>query len=146
MPSTVDQRTILTIPDFSRRMPLRPLQYTLFLHFHHFLSNARLKLAKKDTQKLSWGWKNVKNISIWTLRAYTFLPDQIKGTIHILMISETKIDDNFGNCLIDGFGTPFRSECETDRGGITLIWGKTFRKTSCHRKRTMRGPLDQIKF
>lgn len=62
-----------------------------------------------------------KSISILTLRAYTFLPDQIKGTIHILMISETKIDDNFENCLIDGFSIPFRSECETDRGGIMFM-------------------------
>ena len=42
-----------------------------------------------------------------------FFCDQIKETRYILMISETKIDDNFliGNFFTDRFSTPFRLCC-----------------------------------
>ena len=44
---------------------------------------------------------------------FNFLCDQIKGTIYILMTTETKIDDSFRivNFLIDRFSTPFRLCC-----------------------------------
>ena len=53
---------------------------------------------------------------------FDLLSDQIKGTIDILMISETKIDDSFpnGNFLIDGFSTPFWSDRGANGGRIML--------------------------
>ena len=44
---------------------------------------------------------------------FNFLYDQIKGTIYIVMTTETKIDDSFRivNFLIDRFSTPFRLCC-----------------------------------
>lgn len=44
---------------------------------------------------------------------FNFLYDQTKGTIYILMTTETKIDDSFRivNFLIDRFSTPFRLCC-----------------------------------
>ena len=38
------------------------------------------------------------------------LISQVKGTVDVLMISETKIDDSFpiANFLIDGFSQPYR--------------------------------------
>ena len=44
---------------------------------------------------------------------FNFLYDQIKGTIYILMTTETKTDAIFRtvNFLIDRFSTPFRLCC-----------------------------------
>ena len=38
------------------------------------------------------------------------------------MVSETKIDDRLpvGNFVIDGFSTPYRSDCNNNCGGIML--------------------------
>ena len=42
------------------------------------------------------------------------------------MIWETKVDDgfNFGNVLINGFSTLYRSDCHSKDGGIMLFDGK----------------------
>ena len=44
---------------------------------------------------------------------FNFFYDQTKGTIYIVMTTETKIDDSFRivNFLIDRFSTPFRLCC-----------------------------------
>ena len=51
---------------------------------------------------------------------------QIKGNIDVLMISETKVNDgfNFRNVLINGFSTPYRSDCDSKGGGIILFVGE----------------------
>ena len=51
------------------------------------------------------------------------LPDQIKGNIDVLLVSETKIDDSFpiGNFLIDGFSTPYRLDRNSNGGGLMLL-------------------------
>ena len=50
------------------------------------------------------------------------LISQVKGTVDVLMISETKIDDSFpiANFLIDGFSQPYRIDRNTTGGGIML--------------------------
>ena len=48
--------------------------------------------------------------------------EQIKGSIDIFMISETKFDDSFpqGQFLIEGFSSPFRFDRNKTGGGILL--------------------------
>ena len=50
------------------------------------------------------------------------LISQVKGTVDVLMISETKIDDSFpiANFLIDGFSQPYRIDRNSSGGGIML--------------------------
>ena len=50
------------------------------------------------------------------------LISQVKGTVDVLMISETKIDDSFPitNFLIDGFSQPYRIDRSSSGGGIML--------------------------
>ena len=47
---------------------------------------------------------------------------QVKGNIDVLMVSEAKIDDSFpvDNFVIDGFSTPYRSDRDSNGGGIML--------------------------
>ena len=47
---------------------------------------------------------------------------QVKGTVDVLMISETKIDDSVAilNFLIDGFSQPYRIDRNSSAGGIIL--------------------------
>ena len=51
------------------------------------------------------------------------LSDQIKGNIDVLLVSETKNDESFtnGNFLIDGFSTPYRSDRNSNGGGLMLF-------------------------
>ena len=48
------------------------------------------------------------------------LISQVEGTVDVLMISETKIDDSFpiANFLIDGFSQPYRIDQNSSGGGI----------------------------
>ena len=50
------------------------------------------------------------------------LISQVKGTVDVLMISETKIDDSFpiANFLIDGFSQPYRIDRNPSGSGIML--------------------------
>ena len=50
------------------------------------------------------------------------LISQVKGTVDVLIISETKIDDSFpiANFLIDGFSQPYRIDRNSSGGGIML--------------------------
>ena len=51
------------------------------------------------------------------------LSDQIKGSIDVLLVSETKIDDSFpnGNFLLDGFSTPYKLDRNSNGGGVMLF-------------------------
>ena len=51
---------------------------------------------------------------------FEILSDQMKGNIDTLLVSETKIDDNFptGNFLIEGFSTPYRLDRSSNGGGL----------------------------
>ena len=53
------------------------------------------------------------------------LSDQITGNIDVLMVSETKTDNNFlnGNFLIDEFSTPHRL-CRNSKGGGLLLFAR----------------------
>ena len=53
---------------------------------------------------------------------FDFLCEQIKGSIDVFMMSESKLDDSFshGKFLIDGFHTPFRFDCNKIGGEIPV--------------------------
>ena len=78
-----------------------------------------LKTIRQDSdRKLVIAYLNINSLQ----NKFDLLSDQIKGTIDILMISETKIDDSFptGNFFIDGFSTPFWSDRDANEGRIML--------------------------
>ena len=53
---------------------------------------------------------------------FELLSTQVKGNIDILMVSETRIDNNFpvGNFVIDGLGTPYELGRDSNVGGNLL--------------------------
>ena len=53
---------------------------------------------------------------------FDLLREQVSGNIDLLMISETKIDENFAvvNFLLPGFIVPYRSDRGSNGGGILL--------------------------
>ena len=66
----------------------------------------------------------VAHLHINSLRnKFYSLKSQITGSINILMISETKLDENFpiGQFIIEGFGVPYRVDQDGNGGGIILF-------------------------
>ena len=59
------------------------------------------------------------------------LAEQVTGNTDVLMISETKIDENFpvGNFLLPIFSVPYRSDSDSKGGGILLMFGRIFHQT-----------------
>ena len=53
---------------------------------------------------------------------FDLFSEQLKGTIDVLKISETKTDDSFpiGQFLIEGFCTPYRLDRNSKGGGVLL--------------------------
>ena len=86
------------------------------------ISNARRTLGNiriSNINRLVFGYY----LNINSLRTkFNFLCEQIKGSIDIFMVSESKLDDSFphGQFLIDGFHTPFRFDRNKNRGGRLL--------------------------
>ena len=63
------------------------------------------------------------HLNINSLRTkFDFLCEQIKGSIDVFMIPESKLDDSFphGQFLTDGFHTPFRFDHNKNERGILL--------------------------
>ena len=93
------------------------------------VSNA--KSAPKDIRvsninRLIFGHLNINSFR----NKFDFLCEQIKGSIDIFMISESKLDESFpqGQFLIDGFHTPFRFDCNKTGGGILLFVREVFQR------------------
>ena len=65
------------------------------------LSISEKSIPTKNSNKLVFARLNINSI----VNKFELLSDQIKGNINVLMISETKINDNFpfGNFFTDGF-------------------------------------------
>ena len=78
------------------------------------LKNIRIS----DINKLIFGRLNVNSLR----NKLDILSKQIKGSIDIFMVSETKLDDSFpeGQFLIKGFHSPFRFDRNGNGGGIML--------------------------
>ena len=78
------------------------------------LKNIRIS----NINKLIFGHLNINSLR----NKFDLLCEQIKGSIDIFMISETKLDDSFpqGQFLIEGFHSPFRFDRNKIGGGILL--------------------------
>ena len=86
-------------------------------------SQSDAKKALKDIRignmnKLIFGHLNINSLR----NKFDLLSEQVKGSIDILMVSETKLDDSFpeGQFLIEGFHSPFRFDRNRNCGGIML--------------------------
>ena len=68
--------------------------------------------------KLIFAHLNINSIS----NKFEDLISQVKGTVDVIIISETKIGDSFpiANFLIHGFGQPYRIHRNSSGGGIML--------------------------
>ena len=79
-----------------------------------------LKPFRKDNlNKIILAHLNINSIR----NKFDCLSEQVKGKIDILLISETKIDDNFpvGQVIIDGFSPPYRLDRNCHDGVLMLF-------------------------
>ena len=78
------------------------------------LRNVRIS----NINRLIFGYLNINSLR----NKFDLLCQQIKGSIDIFMISETKLDDSFpqGPFLIDGFHSPFKFDRNKSGGRILL--------------------------
>ena len=86
-------------------------------------SQPDVKKALKDIHisnmnKLIFGHLNINSIR----NKLDLLSEQVKGSIDIRMVSETKLDDSFPEVqfLMEGFHSPFRFDRNRSGGGIVL--------------------------
>ena len=80
---------------------------------------STLKTIRDDNlNKLIFAHLNISSIR----NKFEELISQVKGTVDVLVISETKVYYSFpiANFLIDGFGQPARIDRNTSGGGIML--------------------------
>ena len=83
------------------------------------MSNIQLKSIRiKNLNKIIIGHLNINSLR----NKFDFLVTQVKGSIDILMISETKLDESFpiGQFLMDGYRDPFSLDRNENGGGILL--------------------------
>ena len=68
--------------------------------------------------KLIFGHLNINSLR----NKFDLLSEQVKGSIDILMVSGTELDDSFpeSQFLIEGFHSPFRFDRNRNGGGIML--------------------------
>ena len=87
------------------------------------VSQSDVKKALKDIRisnmnKLIFGDLNINSLR----NKFDLFSEQVKGSIDILIVSETKLDDSFPEAqfLIEGFHSPFRFDRNSNSGGIML--------------------------
>ena len=78
-----------------------------------FLKNVRITINKLIFEHL-----NINSLR----NKFVVLSEQVKGSIDIFMVPETKLDDSFpkGQFLIEGFHSPFIFDRNQNGGGIML--------------------------
>ena len=71
-----------------------------------------------NMNKIIFGYLNINSLRY----KFDLFSEQVKDSIDILMVSETKLDDSFPEVkfLIEGFNLPFRFDLNINRGGIML--------------------------
>ena len=76
-------------------------------------------LRKGNLDKLIFAYLNINSFR----NKFDYLPEQIRGNVDILLVSETKTDDSFpqGQFTTDGFSAPYRLDCNYLRGGLMLF-------------------------
>ena len=68
--------------------------------------------------KLIFGLLNINSLR----NKFGLFSEQVKGSIYILMVAETKLDDSFPEAqfLIEGFHSPFKFDRNINGGGMML--------------------------
>ena len=71
-----------------------------------------------NLNKLVFAHMNINSIR----NKFGLFSDQVRGNVDVLIVSETKIDDNFpiANFLIHGFSLPYRLDHDSKDCGIML--------------------------
>ena len=85
------------------------------------ISSSNLNvIRKRNINRLIIGQLHVNSLR----NKFESLVQQVTGNIDILMVSETKLDDNFpvSQFLIDGYTPPFRLERDNNAGEIMLYF------------------------
>ena len=82
------------------------------------VKKALTDIRISNMNKLIFGYLYINSLK----NKFDLLSEQVKGSIDILMVSETKLDDSFpkGQFLIEGFHSPFRFDSNRNGGGIML--------------------------
>ena len=83
------------------------------------VSASNFNAIRKRINRLIIGQLNIN--SLWN--KFDGLVQQITWITDVLMVSETKLDNNFpvSEFLIDGYAPPFRLNRDNNRGGIMLF-------------------------
>ena len=85
---------------------------------HSDVKKSLKNIRNTNINKLIFGHLNINSLR----NKFDLLSEQVKGSIDIFMVSETKLDDSFpeGQFLIEGFHSPFRFDRNRNGGGILL--------------------------
>ena len=96
---------------FTTKKLQKPIRAIRFSFKYSLCSNSNIN-------RLVFGHLNINSLST----EFDFLCEQIKGSIDVFMISESKLDDSFprGQFLIDGFHTSFRFDRNKNGRGMLL--------------------------
>ena len=85
------------------------------------VSQSDIKKALKNIRitnmnKLIFGHLNINSLR----NKFVLFSEQVKGSIDIRMVSETKLDDSFpeAHFLIEGFHSPFRFDSNINGGAV----------------------------
>ena len=82
-----------------------------------------------NMNKLLFGRLNINFLG----NKFDLFSKQVKGSIDILMVSKTKLDDSFREAqfLVEGFHSPFRFDRNINGGGIMLYVQDKISPLSC---------------
>ena len=88
----------------------------------------RFKMSSlKSLKKLIIGQSNIRSLRNW----FDLLTYQIENNKNLLMITETKLEENFpiSQFFINSFSSPFRLDHDRNGGGILLCISEDIIKT-----------------
>ena len=91
----------------------------MILLFRNQMQKKALKdIRVSNMNKLIFGLLNINSLR----NKFGLFSEQVKGSIYILMVAETKLDDSFPEAqfLIEGFHSPFKFDRNINGGGIML--------------------------
>ena len=91
----------------------------MILLFRNQMQKKALKdIRVSNMNKLIFGLLNINSLR----NIFDVFSEQVNGSIYILMVAETKLDDSFPEAqfLIEGFHSPFKFDRNINGGGIML--------------------------
>ena len=91
----------------------------MILLFRNQMQKKALKdIRVSNMNKLIFGLLNINSLR----NKFDLFSEQVNGSIYILMVAETKLDDSFPEAqfLIEGFHSPFKFDRNINGGGIML--------------------------